>query len=105
MRMDFISPFIKSGYGNTYIYNLIDYFLRHMYLYPISGAYTNNIIILFDHYLQANLKLYAVYIDVDSYFTSQMLCMYFQKKDIAIIFAFFASHKSVSIIEKSNGIL
>ena len=31
--------------------------------------------------------------------------MYFQKKDIAVIFAPSASHKSVGLIEKSNDIL
>lgn len=51
MRMDFISTFERFAYGNTYIYNLIDYFLKHMYLYPTAGAGTNDIIFLFDYYL------------------------------------------------------
>ena len=79
MGMDFIDPFKKSAYGHTYIYNFVDYFLRHMYPHPISGAGTNNFIILFDHYLQVNSKPYAVYIDAGSYFTSQKLWTYFQK--------------------------
>ena len=44
-------------------------------------------------------------IDASSYFISQKLHTYFQKKDIAIVFASFASHKSVVIIEKSSNIL
>lgn len=67
--------------------------------------YTKNIIILFDYYLQACLKLYAMYIDVDSYFTNQKFHIYFQKKDIPIIFTLSIFHKSISMIEKSNNIL
>ena len=105
MGMDFIGLFKKFAYGHTYIYNLVDYFSRHMYPYSTSRAGTNNVIILFDHYLQANLKPYAVYMDASSHFTSQKLCTYFQKKDIAVIFTFSASHKSVGMIKKSNNIL
>lgn len=54
--MDFIGLFEKSAYNNTYIYNLVNYFLKHIYLYLIFGADINNIIILFNYYLQANPK-------------------------------------------------
>ncbi len=70
MGMDFIGPFEKSVYGNTYIYNLVDYFSRHMYPHPNSGTGANDIIILFDHYLRANPKPYMMYIDAGSHFTS-----------------------------------
>lgn len=60
---------------------------------------------MFNHYLQANLKPYAVYIDAGSYFTNQKLCTYFQKKDIAIVFAPSAFYKSVNLIKKLNNIL
>ena len=43
--------------------------------------------------------------DISSYFTSQKLRIYFQKKDIAVVFASFASHKSIGMIEKSYDIL
>ena len=46
-----------------------------------------------------------VYIDAGLHFTSQKLCIYFQKKDIAVVLVSFVSHKSVSLIEKSNNIL
>ena len=105
MGMDFIGPFERSAYGNTYIYNLVDYFLRHMYPHPTAGAGTNDVILSFNHYLQANPKPYTVYMDAGSYFTSQKLCTYFQKKDIAVVFAPSASYKSVGLIEKSNNIL
>lgn len=36
--MDFIGHFEEPTYGNTYIYNLADYFSRHMYPHPIPGA-------------------------------------------------------------------
>ena len=100
MAIDFIGPFKKFIYDNTYIYNLVNNFLRHIYPYPTFGTGTNNVIILFDYYLQANPKFYAIYINISSYFTSQKLCTYFQKKDIAFVFTPSASHKSVSIIEK-----
>ncbi len=77
MGMDFIGLFEKSAYGNTYNYNLVDYFSRHMYLHPTSGASANDIIISFDYYLQANPKPYAVYIDAGLHFTSQKLRTYF----------------------------
>ncbi len=105
MGMDFIGPFERSAYGNTYIYNLVDYFSRHIYPHPTVGAGTNDVILSFDHYLRANPKPYAVYIDAGSYFTGQKLRTYFQKKDIAVFFAPSASHKSVGLIEKSNDIL
>ena len=105
MRMDFIGPFKKFVYNNTYIYNLVDYFSRHIYPHPTSGAGVNNVIISYDHYLRANPKPYAVYMDAGSHFTSQKLRIYFQKKDIAVVFAPSASHKSVGMIEKSNDIL
>lgn len=80
MGIDFIGLFEKSVYGNNYIYNLVDYFSRHMYPHPTSDAGTNNVILSFDHYLQANLKFYAVYMDAGSHFKSQKLRTYFQKK-------------------------
>lgn len=103
--MDFTSPFEKFAYSNTYIYNLLDYFSRHIYPHPTFGADINNIIILFDHYLQTNLKPYAIYIDVGSYFTSHKWHIYFQKKDYSVFFIPLLSHKSVDIIEKSNNII
>ena len=103
--MDFIGPFERFAYGNTYIYNLVDYFLRHIYPHPTANTGTNNVILLFNHYLQVNPKPYAIHMDTGSHFTSQKLYSYFQKKDIAVIFASSASHKSVSLIEKSNDIL
>ena len=103
--MDFIGPFEKSAYGNTYICNLVDYFSRHMYPHPTPGADADDVILSFDHYLQFNPKPYAVYMDVDTHFTSQKLRTYFRKKDIAVVFALSASHKLVGLIEKSNDIL
>ena len=105
MGKNFIGLFEKSAYGNTYIYNLVDYFSRHMYPHRISRADKNDVIILFNHYLRANLKPYAIYIDAGSHFTNQKIRMYFQKNDIAVVFALSASHKSVGLIEKSNNIL
>lgn len=93
MEIDFIGPFEISAYGNTYIYNLFECFSRHIYPHLISGAGINNVIILFDHYLRANPKPYIVYININSHFTSQSLYTYFQKTDIAIIFAPSTSHK------------
>lgn len=69
MRIDFISIFERSSYGNTNIYNLVDYFSRHIYHHPNAESGTNNVIFLLDHYLQANPKPYAVYIDAGSHFT------------------------------------
>lgn len=65
MGINFISPFERYVYENTYIYNLINYFSRYIYPHLIVGANINNIILLSDHYLQTNSKSYAVYIDVD----------------------------------------
>lgn len=48
-----------------------------MYPHPTFEAGKNNIIILFDHYLQVNSKFYTVYIDVSSHFISQKLRTYF----------------------------
>ena len=76
-----------------------------MYPHSTSGAGINDVIILFDHYLQINSKSYTVYMDIGSHFTSQKLRTYFQKKDIAVVFAPSASHKLVGIIQKSNDIL
>ena len=105
MGMDFINLFEKFIYGNTYIYNHVDYFSRHMYLHLLSKIGKNDVIISFNHYLQANPKLYAVYMNVGSYFTSQKLCAYSQTKDIAVVFVPSISHKSVGMIEKLNNIL
>lgn len=55
--MNFISPFKRFAYGNTYIYNLVDYFSRHMYQYPTSGVGTNDVIILFDYIYKQILSL------------------------------------------------
>lgn len=46
-----------------------------------------------------------IYIDAGSHFPSQKLRTYFQKKDIAVVFAFFVFHKSIGLIQKSNNIL
>ena len=51
MKIDFIDPFKKFAYGNTYIYNLVNYFISHIYLFSTINASTNNVIILFDYYL------------------------------------------------------
>ena len=77
MRIDFFGLFKKFTYGNTYIYNLVDYFSIYMYSYPTSRAGANDVIILFDHYLRANIKSYVMYIDTGFYFTSQKLYTYF----------------------------
>lgn len=74
MGMDFIGLVKRSAYGNTYIYNLVDYFSRHIYPYLTVGASINNVILLFN---QANPKSYAMYIDANSHFTSQKLQIYF----------------------------
>ena len=76
-----------------------------MYPYPTTDTGINNIIFLLDYYFQANLKHYAIYMYASLYFTRQKLCTYFQKKDIMVIFAPSTSHKSVSLIEKSNDML
>ena len=103
--MDFIGRFDRSAYRNTYIHNLVDYFSRHMYSHSTVGAGRNDVILSFDHYFRANPKPYAVYMDAGPHFIGQKLLTYFQKKDIAVVFAPSASHKSVGLIEKSNDIL
>lgn len=105
IKIDFIGLFERFTYKNIYIYNLVDSFSKYIYLYSTFGVGTNNIISLFDYYVQANFKPYAVYINAGLYFTSQKLCTYFQEKDIAVVFALFTSYKSICIIEKSNNIL
>lgn len=75
--MNFIGLFRKFAYGNIYIYNLLNYFSRHIYFYSTFEASINDVIILFDQYLQANPKLYVVYIDAGLYFTSPKLHIYF----------------------------
>lgn len=105
IEIDFIDLFEKSAYGNIYIYNLVDLFSRCIYPYSTFDTNINNVIILFDYYLQANLKSYPVYIDAGLHFTNQKLWTYFQKKDITVVFVLLASYKSVGIIEKSNNIL
>lgn len=105
MGMDFIGPLERSVYGNTYIDNLVDYFSRYMYSHLTAGADTNIVIHLFDYYLRTNPKLYTLYMDVSSHFTSQKLRTYFQMKDIAVVFTSSISHKSIGLIEKSNNIL
>ena len=74
MEIDFISLFERSAYRNTYIYNLVSFFLRCVYFHLTTGASTNNVILLFDHYLQANSEFYTIYIDAGLYITSQKLC-------------------------------
>ena len=76
-----------------------------MYPHPTFGVSANNVIISFDHYLRGNPKSYVVYMDVSSHVTSQKLRIYFQKKDIAVVFAPSTSHKSVGMIENLNNIL
>ena len=105
MRIDFIGPFKKSAYDNIYICNLVDYFSRHIYPYPTLEADTDDVILLFDHYLWFTPKLCMIHIDIGTHFTSQKLYLYFWKKDIAIIFASFASHKLIALIKKSNNLL
>lgn len=52
IKMDFISLFEKCVYRNTYIYNLIyDFLTKHIYYGPTFDVGTNNVNILFDHYL------------------------------------------------------
>lgn len=41
-----------------------------MYFNFTFGADRHNVIILFDHYLQANLKLYVININTSSHFIS-----------------------------------
>lgn len=71
MQMNFISLFKRSTYGNTYIFNLVDYFLRHNYHHLISSINITDVILLFNSYLQVNPKSYVMYIDASSYFISQ----------------------------------
>lgn len=68
MNINFIGPFERFTYRNTYIYNLVNHFLRYIYPYFTVGININNIILLFNYYLQANYKLYMVYIDISLYF-------------------------------------
>ena len=105
MEMDFIGSFEKSAYGNTHIYNLVNYFSRHIYPHPTLSTGGDDVILSFDHYLQFNLKLCLVYMDASTHFTSQKLHTYFWKKDIAVVFASSTSQKLVGLIEKSNNIL
>lgn len=51
IEIDFISLFKRFAYRNIYFYNLIDYFLKYIYLYSIVGNSKDNVIILFDYYL------------------------------------------------------
>lgn len=76
-----------------------------MYLHLTSNTNTNDIIFLFHYYLSAYLKFYAVYINAGLHFTSHNLHTYFQKKDIAVVFALSAFYKLVDLIEKTNNIL
>lgn len=47
MKIDFISFFQRFAY-NIYIYNLVDYFSRHIYLHTTLSANINNVIFLFN---------------------------------------------------------
>lgn len=76
-----------------------------MYLYLNINASTNDVIFSFNYYLQANPKLYVVYIDANLLFTSSKLHIYFQKKDIIVVFVSSTSYKFFVLIEKSNNIL
>lgn len=76
MGINFIGLFEKSAYGNIYIYNLVDYFSKHIYPHPTPGASGDNIILSFDYYLQFNFKPCAVYMNAGMHFTSQKLCIY-----------------------------
>ena len=98
--IDFIGLLEKSTYGKTYTCNLVNYFSRHIYPHPTPGEGANNVILSFDHYLQFNLKLYAVYIDASTHFISPKLYLYFLQKDIAVVFIPSTSYKSISLIEK-----
>lgn len=77
MRINFIGLFKRSAYPNIYIYNLVYYLSRHIYPYLTVDANRNDVIILFDHYLQAYSKPYTIYISAGLDFTSQTLYMYF----------------------------
>ncbi len=105
IEINFIGLFERCAYGNTYIYNLVDYFSRCMYLHPTARAGTNDVILSFDHYLPAIPKPYEVYMEAGSYFTGQKSHTNFQMKNITVVFAPSASDKSVGLIEKSNDIL
>lgn len=77
MEIDIIGFFKRFVYKITYIYNLIDYFSKYIYLHLTFRADINNVIISFDYYLKANPKFYIVYIDAGLYFISQKLYIYF----------------------------
>lgn len=93
MEMDFISFYKRSAYRNIYIYQLIDYFSRHMYPHRTAGAGTDNVIFLFDDYLRAKPKPYAIYMNASLHFTSQKLLTDFQKKilQLSLLFPHFIS--------------
>lgn len=97
---NFISFFEKFIYNNTYIYNLLNYFLRHIYPHPTLETNTNNINILFNYYLRANSNFYTMYIDISSHLISQKLHIYFQKKDAVVVFIDSIPHKSVGMMKK-----
>lgn len=49
-----------STNNNIYIYNLVKYFFKYLYLSLTSRTSTKNIIFKFNYYLQANSKSYAI---------------------------------------------
>lgn len=77
MQIDFISLFKKFLHRNSYIYKLINFFSKHIYSYSSINISTNNVINLFNHYLQSNDKSYTMYINTSSYFISEKLYIYF----------------------------
>lgn len=100
-----VKSYISIFEKKTFICNLIDYFLRHIYSYFTPGAGVDDVILLFNYYLQFYPKLCVVYIDTSMNFTSRKLYYYFWKKDIAVIFTPSISHKLVGLIKKLNDIL
>ncbi len=45
IEINFINLYEKFVYRNIYIYNLVEYFLRHIYYHPTICANINNIIL------------------------------------------------------------
>lgn len=51
IKINCISFYKKFIYRNIYIYNLVKYFLEHIYYHSTISTSINNIILLFNHYL------------------------------------------------------
>lgn len=79
-------------------------YLFCLYLLKLEN-FKNNIILLFNHFYNLILSFILININVSIYFTNQKLCIYFEKKDIAIVCAFFTFFKSINLINKSNIII